>query len=203
MVEESVDHIIFSVIDCTGHGVPGAFMSILASSALQRSLGLVGYDNPEVILNNANRLFHEDLSRSGNPDIKDGMDMVICSFDKGNNQLRFAGANLSVHVVTEGGIAEYRTDKGGISMGAPERHFKTTSVKLESGDHVYISSDGYYDQFGGERDRRLGKRSYREKLEEASKLPITDQHEFVVKFFEEWKSDSFQVDDVCLIGFKC
>ncbi|MCF8275643.1 MAG: SpoIIE family protein phosphatase [Flavobacteriales bacterium] len=203
MVEESDDHLIFSVIDCTGHGVPGAFMSILASSSLQRSIDLVGYKHPEVILNNANRLFHEDLSRSGNPDIQDGMDMVLCSFDKRTNELQLAGANLSVHVVTEGGIAEYRTDKGGISMGSPTRNFKTTSVKLEQGNLVYISSDGYYDQFGGDRDKRLGKRSFREKLETISHLPMTEQHEVLLAFFEEWKGSSFQVDDVCLIGFKC
>lgn|GEM_PF-1065195 len=203
IVEESVNHIVFSVIDCTGHGVPGAFMSILASSVLQRSIALVGYKNPEVIINNANRLFHEDLSRSGNPDIQDGMDMVMCSFDKRTNELRLAGANLSVYVVTEAGVAEYRTDKGGISMGNPTRNFNPTNVKLERGNHVYISSDGYYDQFGGNRDKRIGKRSYREKLEAISKLPIKDQQEHMVSFFDTWKGDSFQVDDVCMIGFRC
>lgn len=202
MVEESERHLIFSVIDCTGHGVPGAFMSILASSALQRSLDLVGHDHPEVILNNANRMFHEDLSRSGNPDIQDGMDMVMCSFDKHNKTLKAAGANLCVYVVTEGAIAEYRTDKGGISIGKPDRNFNPISIKLELGSHVYISSDGYYDQFGGDRDKRMGKRSFREKLQELSNLPMPEQHEQFVQFFDEWKGNSFQVDDVCLIGFR-
>lgn len=202
MVEESDDHVVFAVIDCTGHGVPGAFMSILASSTLQRSLDLVGYNKPEVILNNANRFFHEDLSRSGNPEIQDGMDMVLCSFDKRTNTLSAAGANLSVHVVINGSIAEYRTDKGGISMGEPTRNFNSVHVSLEKGAHVYISSDGYYDQFGGDRDRRLGKRSYREKLQEVSVLPIKQQHEVLTAFFDTWKRNSFQVDDVCLIGFR-
>ncbi|MBI1285981.1 MAG: SpoIIE family protein phosphatase [Flavobacteriales bacterium] len=202
MVEESDQHIIFSVIDCTGHGVPGAFMSILASSALQRSIDLVGYRDPEVILNNANRMFHEDLSRSGNPDIKDGMDMVMCSFDKKTNTLKAAGANLCVYVVTEGAVADYRTDKGGISIGKPNRNFNPISIKLEEGDHVYITSDGYYDQFGGERDKRLGKRSFREKLQEFSCLSMPEQHERFVSFFDEWKNGSFQVDDICLIGFR-
>lgn len=202
MVEESEDHIVFSVIDCTGHGVPGAFMSILASSALQRSLDMVGFTNPEVILNNANRMFHEDLSRSGNPDIQDGMDMVMCSFDKKTNTLRAAGANLCVLVVTNGTVAEYRTDKGGISIGKPDRNFKPVNVKLEPGSHVYISSDGYYDQFGGERDKRLGKRNFREKIQEFSHLSMPEQHEEFVSFYDDWKKDSFQVDDVCLIGFR-
>lgn len=202
MVEESDRHIVFSVIDCTGHGVPGAFMSILASSALQRSLDLVGFDKPEVILNNANRMFHEDLSRSGNPDIKDGMDIVMCSFDKQTNTLKAAGANLCVYVVTDGAVADYRTDKGGISIGKPNRNFHPISIKLEPENHVYITSDGYYDQFGGERDKRLGKRSFREKLQQFSKLSMPEQHEQFVSFFDKWKNESFQVDDVCLIGFK-
>lgn len=203
MVEESDEHLVFSVIDCTGHGVPGAFMSILASSSLQRSLSLVGYSDPGVILSNANRLFHEDLSRSGNPDIQDGMDMVMCCYDKRAKELKLAGANLSVHVMSNGALAEYRTDKGGICMGSPEREFETTTVRLETGNQVYISSDGYYDQFGGERDKRIGKRAYRQKLVEVSDLPITQQHEKLLSFFQGWKGDSFQVDDVCLIGFKC
>ena len=203
MVKESETHLVFSVIDCTGHGVPGAFMSILASSALQRSIELVGHSDPGTILTKANHLFHEDLSRSGNPNIQDGMDMVMCSYNKESNELKLAGANLSVHVISNATIAEYRTDKGGICMGSPDRIFKTTSVKLEKGNHVYISSDGYYDQFGGERDKRIGKRSYREKLIDISSSPVPNQHEQLVAFFEQWKGDSFQVDDVCLIGFRC
>ncbi|MCB9192304.1 MAG: SpoIIE family protein phosphatase [Flavobacteriales bacterium] len=203
MVEESNDHIVFAVIDCTGHGVPGAFMSILASSALQRSIDLVGFDRPEVILNNANRLFHEDLSRSGNPEIQDGMDMVLCSFDKNKNVLHAAGANLMIHVVDGGSIAEYRTDKGGISIGKPERTFKPLSIPLNSGAQVYISSDGYYDQFGGERNKRIGRARYRQLLEETAKLPVKEQHEKLVAFFDDWKGDQFQIDDVCVIGFRC
>lgn len=203
LVEESDRHLVFSVIDCTGHGVPGAFMSLLASSAIQRSLDLVGYSQPDVILNNANRQFHEDLSRSGNPDMKDGMDMVMCSFDKYSNELKIAGANLSVYVVADGVIAEYRTDKGGISMGSPDREFSCSKIQLAKGNHVYISTDGYTDQFGGDRDKRLGKRDFRAKLEEISALSMQQQSETLLRFFEDWKGNSFQVDDVCLIGFKC
>jgi serine phosphatase RsbU (regulator of sigma subunit) len=203
MVEESKDHIVFAVIDCTGHGVPGAFMSILASSAIQRSIDLVGFDKPEVILNNANRLFHEDLSRSGNPEIQDGMDMVLCSYDKNKSILNAAGANLMIHVVNGGSIAEYRTDKGGISIGKPERTFKPLSIPVNPGAQIFISTDGYYDQFGGERNKRIGRARYRQLLEETSQLPIKERHERLVTFFEDWKGDQFQIDDVCVIGFRC
>ena len=203
IMEETAEHIVFSVIDCTGHGVPGAFMSLLASSALQQSIALVGRANPASILNNANRLFHEDLVRSGNPDIQDGMDMVMCSFDKRSKQLSIAGANLSAYVVANGDITEYRTDKGGISIGTPTRSFHPTTIQLQAGNHVYISTDGYYDQFGGERDKRIGKRQFREKLLEVSEQPFNSQHEQLSDYFETWKGNAFQVDDVCMIGFRC
>lgn len=202
MVEESERYIMFSVIDCTGHGVPGAFMSILASSSLQRAISSVGLRNPDSILNLANRLFHEDLTRSGNPDMQDGMDMVICSFDKQTNELKFAGANLFVHVVSDGEIIEYKTDKGGISMGNPERTFTPTSVTVKKGSNVYISSDGFYDQFGGTSDKKLGRPAYRELLSSLSNQPFATHHENLNHFYKQWKGDNFQVDDVCLIGFK-
>ena len=203
MVEESDTHIVFAVIDCTGHGVPGAFMSILASSSLQRAISSVGLQDPEVILNNANRLFHEDLSRSGNPDMQDGMDMVMCSYDKRTNELKFAGANLFVHVITGNELQEFRTDKGGICMGSPERTFNAQSVIVPKGGHVYISSDGFYDQFGGTNDKRLGRSRFRELLQSISGMSVAAQHEELKRFYREWKGTSFQVDDICLIGFRC
>lgn len=203
LVEENDTHIVFSVIDCTGHGVPGAFMSILASSSIQRAISSVGLDEPSTILNAANRLFHEDLSRSGNPDMQDGMDMVLCSFNKKTNELKFAGANLFVHIFEDGELKEFRTDKGGISMGSPNREFEAHSINLKKGSFVYISSDGYYDQFGGEKNKKLGRRGYRELLSSLSKTKdVQKQHDKVYNYYQEWRGNSFQVDDVCLIGFK-
>lgn len=203
LVEESEDHIIFSVIDCTGHGVPGAFMSIIASSSIKRALDLVGHSEPNIILATANRMFHEDLSRSGNSNMKDGMDMVLCSYDKKSGGLSFAGANLFVHIVSNGELSEYRTDKGGICMGSPNRTFSQTDLNLPKGSLVYLSSDGYYDQFGGERNKKLGRRAYRNLLENIAQLPVKKQCSGIRENFATWKGDTFQVDDVCLIGFRC
>jgi len=203
LVEETNDYILFSVVDCTGHGVPGAFMSILANSALKKSIELVGESKPEEILNKANRIFHEDLEKSGNPEIKDGMDIVMCSFDKKNNRLTAAGANLFIHVVENGSIVEHRTDKGAISIGNPDRSFNPLFIQLTEGAHVYLSSDGFYDQFGGESNKRIGRRRYRQKLEQVSSLPLKEQLKALDSFFTIWKGNHSQIDDVCLIGFRC
>ncbi|MGB0916816.1 MAG: PP2C family protein-serine/threonine phosphatase [Flavobacteriales bacterium] len=202
MVEESKNHIVFSVIDCTGHGVPGAFMSILASSAIQRSLDLVGHAEPNIVLATANKMFHDDLSRSGNSDMQDGMDMVLCSYHKQTGELKFAGANLFVHVISNGQLTEYRTDKGGICMGSPERMFAQNDLKIPKDSLVYISSDGYYDQFGGEKNKKLGRRGYRELLQRIASLPMKNQQTELEEFHANWQGDTFQVDDVCLIGFR-
>lgn len=201
MVEETDSHILFSVIDCTGHGVPGAFMSILASSALQRAVNLVGLDDPALVMHHVSRLFHEDLEKSGNPNIRDGMDMAMCSFNKQTKELKAAGANIPIYHVSNSEIEEHRTDKGGISIGSPDRTFTTIGLKLNEGDQVYIGSDGYQDQFGGPRNKKIGKRQYREKLLEVSSLPMHTQHKQLTDFYIRWKGDTFQVDDVCLIGF--
>lgn len=203
MVEEDEDNLLLSAIDCTGHGVPGAFVSILASTALQRAVSNEGLADPARILTVANRYFHQDLSKSGNPDIRDGMDMVMCSLNKQTHELHIAGANLPVFVVSNGELTTYRTDKGGISIGHPDRQFTKQTISLTQSDELFLSSDGYWDQFGGPKDKRIGKRRFRELLLEAVQLPLPKQHEHLHDYFMKWKDDTFQVDDVCLIGYRC
>jgi len=202
LVEESVDTILFAVIDCTGHGVPGAFMSILANSALQRSISLLGYSNPAAIMSSVNQLFHEDLNRSGNPDIKDGMDMAICSWNKKSHQLLISGANLHIILATDKGPALHYCDKGSISIGNPERIFTNTAFQLQPSDMVYVSSDGFADQFGGQYDKRMGKRGVASALCDMAQLPVLEQQAAIAALFDTWKGTADQVDDVCLIGFR-
>lgn len=202
LVEESVDTILFAVIDCTGHGVPGAFMSILANSALQRSIALLGYSNPAAIMSSVNQLFHEDLNRSGNPDIKDGMDMAICSWNKKSNQLIISGVNLQMIIAKSAGVEVHQCAKGAISIGNPERVFSNTTFELHPSDMVFLSSDGFADQFGGEANKRLGKRGLANALQRIAPLPLLEQPTLVASLFDTWKGETTQVDDVCLVGFR-
>jgi len=201
-LEERDGHILFAVIDCTGHGVPGAFVSMLAYSALQRAVGEHGAASPANILSKLNRLFHDDLSRSGNPDIRDGMDIAICSYNTTTCELKMAGANLTIYVVQQGRIAEYPCDRGYISQGDPERTFSEITLTLQEDDMVYLTSDGISDQFGGPQDKRLGRRGLASRLESIAPMPLTRQDKQIVAFFEEWKGNGRQIDDVCMIGFR-
>ncbi len=202
LVEESVDTILFAVIDCTGHGVPGAFMSILANSALQRSISLLGYSNPAAIMSSVNQLFHDDLNRSGNPDIKDGMDMAICSWNKKSNHLIISGVNLQLIIVKSAGVELHQCAKGAISIGNPERVFTNTTFEMKPSDMVFLSSDGFADQFGGEANKRIGKRGLANALQCIAPLPILNQPTQVASLFDTWKGSVDQLDDVCLIGFR-
>lgn len=202
LVEEHGDTIMFSVIDCTGHGVPGAFMSILANSAIQSAITAENFDDPSNIMEKANALFHQDLLKSGNPNIKDGMDMVICSYNKSTSVLKAAGANIGVYVIDESELIEHAVDKGGICVSNPKRKFSSIEIQLERGQSIFISSDGYRDQFGGVDDKKLGKRRFKEILQKAAVLPLFDQRNFLNDQIESWKSARAQVDDICLIGFK-
>mgnify|MGYP002633007872 CR=1 FL=1 len=199
-IEETESHLLLAVIDCTGHGVPGAIMSIMANSALQRAINVLGIEEPHLILGLANKLFHEDVTHSGSSNIKDGMDLIVVSIKKEEKLISMAGANLSAYWITSGEIQEMRTDKGGIAAGSPDREFTKTQLQLKRGDQLYLTTDGYYDQFGGDNDKRIGKRRFRELLLEVSALDIPAQKLTVANYFNNWMGDAEQIDDVCVVG---
>jgi sigma-B regulation protein RsbU (phosphoserine phosphatase) len=199
-VEDGVT--LFGVIDCTGHGVPGAFVSLLAHSALRRAVRECGARNPGAIVAEANRLFHDDFTRSGNPLLRDGMELVLCSLDRQRGELRISGANLHAFVVSSGKLTAHRCDRGHISPGSPDRVFSEKKIQVDRGDMVYLASDGLSDQFGGPGDRRLGRTAVTAFLTSVANLQLEEQRESLVRFFEEWKGGGFQVDDVCVMGVR-
>lgn len=201
-LKKTTDHITFGVIDCTGHGVPGAFVSLLAHGALQRAVEACGAENPGSVMASLNRYFHDDLTRSGNPDISDGLEIILCSLDLVTNELRLAGANLSCHVVQQGTMSEYRCDRGYIRQGNPNRAFTEMNVSLKTGGMVYITTDGISDQFGGKDDKRLGKRILSEHMKTIVELPLDQQRSRITSFFDTWKGDRNQVDDICLVALR-
>ncbi len=202
MLKDDGRHILMAVIDCTGHGVPGAFVSLLAHAALQRAVREHGMSSPAKVLGEANRLFHQDFSRSGNPHIRDGMDAIMCSLDTGNMQLHVSGANLTAYVVNSGKMTTVKGDRGGIYTGNPERVFQEHTLEVKEGDMVFITSDGFPDQFGGAKDKRIGKRAMEQKFLELSSLPVQQQQAQLASFFDHWKGSAYQVDDVCVMGLR-
>lgn len=201
-IEENESHLLIAVVDCTGHGVPGAIMSMMANSALQRAISAVGIEAPEKILTKANQLFHDDVTHSGSTDIQDGMDLILASVNKASGNVTFSGANLSAFVLNADGMKDLRMDKGGICAGSPKRVFSSTSVQLSKGDHFYLSTDGYIDQFGGERDKRIRKRGFKDLIQLVSGNSMSDQNAKLSSFFQNWKADAEQIDDVCVVGYR-
>ncbi len=196
--------VIFAAVDCTGHGVPGAFMSLIGANSLNRIVIENGETKPSVILDELNRLSSEALNKSteGN-EVRDGMDVAICSLDKETYELEYAGANNPLYVVRGNEVIQIKADKFAIASFPPyELRYTNHTLKLEKGDGVYIFSDGYADQFGGERGKKFMYKKFRNLLVEIKDLPAQQQRKILNQKFEEWRGIYEQVDDVLVIGVK-
>lgn len=202
MVREVENRLLLAVVDCTGHGVPGAFVSMLAHSALQRAVNRLGAESPAAVVAEVSRLFNEDLGRSGNPDINDGMDIVMASLDRNTLELRISGANLSAYMVQGGQMNVHRCERGYIYRGNADRSFADATVQLQQGDMLYLTSDGIPDQFGGPDDKRFGKHRLMEQLTAMAPLPLPEQEQRIVSLMDEWKGADRQTDDICMVGLQ-
>lgn len=200
-VEQIGDNVVFCVVDCTGHGVPGAFVSLIANNALNKVVLENGVTEPGAIINALNIIITDLFKRSGES-IRDGMDIGVCCLNKKHNSLDFSGAFNSLFIVSNGMLKEIKGNREsvGASIFKRKKNFINHKVELKKGDRVYLSSDGYPDQFGGEKGRKLKWSGFRNVLVNASKLPITEQKNEIERFFNNWKKDIEQLDDVCVMG---
>lgn len=189
--------------DCTGHGVSGAFMSMIGVSLINRLITEKNIIEPDLILNQLNSAVI-DTFRQNESESNDGMDVAVCSFDFKNNEVHFAGANRPLWIVREGTILVTNPDKvpiGGLQMAA-DRSFKNNIVKLQKNDIVYIFTDGYADQFGGEKGKKMMTAKFKEKLIAIQTLSMREQEEELKTHFQTWKGNHEQVDDVLVIGIR-
>lgn len=194
--------IIFSAIDCTGHGVPGALVSIVGNSALLRCVNEHKLTEPAEILDKLRDIVIRSFDSTGQQDVKDGMDMSLCTLDTDTMILKYAGANNECVIIRNKELIELKADKQPIGQFAYATPFKQQEIQLQDGDCIYQFTDGYIDQFGGEKGKKLKSRPFKEMLLSVSHLPMEEQLELVRKFFEDWKSGYEQVDDVCVFGVK-
>lgn len=193
---------LFSTVDCTGHGVPGAFMSLIGANALTRIVRESGVEKPSVILDELNRLSSEALNKSseGN-EVRDGMDASICSFDKSTNKLEYAGANSPLYLIRDNEIQQIKADKFAIASFTPNsKNYTNHEIEIEAGDVVYLFSDGYADQFGGEYGKKFMYKRFRELLLKIKDKPPIEQKSILNSTIEEWKGAHEQVDDILIIG---
>ncbi len=190
--------------DCTGHGVPGAFMSLLNISMLNESVIERNITRPDLVLNDVRTNIIKALNPKGlDTESKDGMDSVFCTIDMQNKMLHMACANNPVWIIRENSLAEIHPDKMpvGIQYGT-ERPFTLHSQPINTGDCIYLFTDGYADQFGGSKGKKFKYKELKQLILDNCKLTMQEQKTILDKTFESWKGDLEQVDDVLIIGIR-
>jgi serine phosphatase RsbU (regulator of sigma subunit)/tetratricopeptide (TPR) repeat protein/putative methionine-R-sulfoxide reductase with GAF domain len=202
-IERKENKILFAVVDCTGHGVPGAFMSIIGFNGLNQIVNEYGYTKPSEILTQLNKTISYTLrQRVEDSVIRDGMDMAICCIDLDNNKLEFAGAFNPLFIIRNNEVLEIKGDKQPIGnfLGHENYVFTNREIDLLPSDKLYLFSDGYADQFGGPIGKKLKYNYFRQLLLDNHQKPMPDQKQAIDSFFENWKEGYEQIDDVCVIG---
>ncbi len=197
------DKEFFSAVDCTGHGVPGAFMSIIGHNSLTKIVREYGILEPGKILTQLNKELLETLQqRSDMGDVYDGMDLALVSYDKKGKYLEYSGAFNPLYLIREGEILETKADKISIGRSAfkTEAEFQNHIIDVLPGDTVYLFSDGYADQFGGELMKKFKYRNLKELLIKIQPESMSQQRIILNHTIEKWRGDIEQLDDILVIG---
>jgi len=204
-LHESNGNTMVAAVDCTGHGVPGAFMSIVGFNQLNHAVTHAGAIKAADILNELNEGVIKTLSdATSKTSIRDGMDIAMCVFPPEGDKLYFAGANNPMVLVRDGELTKIKGDKlpiGAYDGNIPQT-FTNNEVDIQKGDCIYLFSDGYADQFGGERDKKFLTLRFMNLLKEISPLPLERQKEILNDRLVEWMGKNSQVDDILVIGIR-
>ena len=198
-LEKKKGKVLFAAADCTGHGVPGAMVSVICNNGLNRSVREHNLTIPGDILDKTREIVVQEFQKS-DEDVKDGMDIALCSID--GMKLQYAGAYNPLWIIRNGKIIETKGNKQPIGQFDHPKPYTTHSFNLEKGDTIYIFSDGYVDQFGGERGKKFKGKALRKMLLSIQKQAMEDQKITINKTFETWKGNLEQIDDVCIIGVR-
>ncbi len=202
-IYERLGKTFVAAVDCTGHGVPGAFMSILGVELFRR-ITQEQIDEPGIILSRLNEEFSKIFSDIDDISLKDGMDISFCVIDKQNYSLKYAGAFNPLYLIRDNKLEEIKGNRFSVSMEKKieELVFETHEVKLQKGDMLYIFSDGYADQFGGYEGKKFKYRRFRHLLLSLNKLPLENQKIYLDESMESWRGNNEQVDDLLVIGIR-
>lgn len=221
------DIIYFAVADCTGHGVPGAMVSVVCHNALNRSVREFGLKTPAQILEQTRKLVIETFEEREEV-VYDGMDIAFCKLNLKTRELEYSGANNSLYIIPKHSAAAFtnnnkalqgshysiydgksnsklikiKADKQPIARYFRIEPFTNHKIKLEEGDSIYMFTDGYPDQFGGEKNKKLTYRRFRETLLQNSNLNMSTQKNELIDSLNEWMGEMEQVDDICIVGIQ-
>ncbi len=217
-VKSKNDQILFAVADCTGHGVPGAFMSIIGTYGLNNLVNESNLTNPGEILNEMNALFKNSFDQSEGAEIFDGMDICLCLYNPITKELNYSGANLPLHILRENSkpqptshivhtnnlfsLYQVKPTKQPIGYIFEDSNYVTHGIQLMTGDILYLFTDGFADQFGGLYSKKFRYQELRKLLCEIANKPLSKQHTILHDTFRIWKGDNIQVDDMSFMGVK-
>lgn len=201
-VEEVEKRLVIIAADCTGHGVPGAFMSMLGVSLLNEIVINKKITRPDEILNNLRDKIIEALKQEKDGVVKDGMDMTACVLDSKRDLLLFSGANNPLYYIRNGELNQIKGDKMPVAIHEIMEPFSLHELKLMKGDTFYTFSDGYADQFGGPAQKKFLAKNFRKLLLEIQDESMIDQGIHLDRSFESYRQDVEQIDDVVVIGVK-
>lgn len=196
------DKYIIALADCTGHGVPGAMMSFLSHSIIRDVIYSGNYNTPADVLYKIDKGLSDLLNNNSNDYISDGMDISIVFIDKKRSKLEFAGAYRPVFINLNGNFELLDFAKSSIGFSDFEKNFFTVERNIQKGDIVYLFSDGYADQFGGQRNKKLKNKNFLEILKELQDMPMDEQSAFLEYTLNNWKQQNDQTDDITVIGIK-
>lgn len=197
--------VFFGACDCTGHGVPGAMVSVVCHNALNKALYEFGRRTPAEILDKTSELVIENFNKNMDlsDEVKDGMDASLCAFNPETGELIWAGANNPLMLIRNGEeVAELKADKQHVGHSDKRRPYTNHNFHLRKGELIYLITDGFADQFGGEQNKKFQKRKLRELLFSIHHLPMEEQRSRLLATFEEWRGTNEQVDDVTIIGVR-
>ena len=203
-ISENGGKIFVVAADCTGHGVPGALMSVIGIDILNKTINEENVENPSRILAIMDKGLEKTFSREkkvGNV-IRDSMDIGLCVIDRKHKKLEYAGAFFPLYLIRDDMLIEIKGDKYIIGMNPEGLEYKNNEIDLRDDDILYIFSDGYVDQFGGQENKKFMYRRFRYLLLKIHSFPFADQKSILDENIKTWMSDNSQVDDIMVIGFK-
>jgi serine phosphatase RsbU (regulator of sigma subunit)/Tfp pilus assembly protein PilF len=204
-LEPTTDGVIFAAADCTGHGVPGAMVSVVCHNALNRAVREFGLKDTGKILDKTKEIVIAEFEKSDD-EVQDGMDISICHWNKNTMELTWSGANNPLWIIRNKEILIYSPDKQPIGKYSFSKPFTSHKISLQKDDLIYIFTDGYQDQFGNKQNGNEGKKFKTSRLKELlhsiSEKPMAVQSSILNETFENWKGELEQVDDVCIIGIR-
>ena len=191
----------FAVADCTGHGVPGALVSVVCNNALNRSVNEFGLALPSDILNKTRELVLHEFERSSQ-DVKDGMDISLFYRPANSSVIYWSGANNPLWIYRDGEMLEWKADRQPIGKYDFAKDFSNHKIELQQSDELFLFTDGFQDQFGGDKNKKLKVVNWRTFLLELSQVPVPQREAYISSWFDTWKGENEQVDDICLFSWK-